>query len=59
MNYFQDIEIFSDLSYEDGEKLSTFCQKKTLLDGEVLFQQGDEAQAMYMVLSGNLGVYKS
>jgi CRP-like cAMP-binding protein len=52
MNYFRENEIFASLSEEDGELLSSFCQMQTLQSGEYLFRQDEEAQAMYMIISG-------
>lgn len=58
MNYFEDVELFSGLSYSDGEMLSGFCQKQGLSKGDFLFRQWDEAQAMYLISSGCLAIYK-
>jgi len=58
MNYFKDVELFSDLSVEDQNKLSVFCQTQSLNAGDVLFKQWDEPQAMYVVASWKLLVQK-
>lgn len=58
MNYFEDIDLFSDLSKEDQVNLSAFCQTQTLFEGDVLFDQWDEPQAMYIIHSGKLLVQK-
>ena len=39
MNYFKDIDMFSDLSSDDQEKLSSFCQFRELGKGDFLFRQ--------------------
>jgi CRP-like cAMP-binding protein len=59
MNYFLDIELFSELSLEDQEQLSSFCQLQYISEWETLFSQWDEPQAMYVVLSGSFHVIKS
>jgi len=58
MNYFKDIELFSDLSGEDQENLSAFCQTQDLSEGDILFNQWDEPQAMYVISSWKLLVQK-
>jgi len=58
MNYFKDIELFSDLSEEDQENLSAFCQTQDLSEGDILFNQWDEPQAMYVISSWKLLVQK-
>lgn len=51
MNYFQNIAIFSHISEQDQKNLSDFCQTQKLLPGDVLFHEGDEPQALYVVIS--------
>lgn len=58
MNYFTDIELFSDLSLKDQEDLSAFCQIQNLNAWDILFNQWDEPQAMYVISSGKLLVQK-
>jgi len=58
MNYFEDVELFSDLSPEDQSSLSDFCQTQTLNAGDTLFKQWDEPQAMYIIASGKMLVQK-
>ncbi len=58
MNYFEGVELFSDLSPQDQNSLSDFCQTQTLQAGDVLFQQWDEPQAMYVISDGQLLVRK-
>ncbi len=58
MNHLQDFLLFSDLSTSDQEILSSFCQEKYLSDGEVLFEEGEEAQAMYLILQGSCAIMK-
>lgn len=58
MNYFRGLEIFSDLSEADQNNLSDFCQLQTLHPGETLFRDGDQAQALYIIIEGSLEVYR-
>ncbi len=58
MNYFEDVELFADLSWEDQKSLSDFCQTQTLNAWDVLFKQWEEPQAMYVIASGKLLVQK-
>lgn len=58
MNYFEDIALFSDLSVQDQINLSAFCQMQTLSAWDILFEQWDEPQAMYVIQSGKLRVQK-
>lgn len=48
--------MFSQISPEDQKNLSDFCQLQELVTGEQLFKQWDEAQALYVVLEGELAV---
>ena len=58
-NFFQNSEIFASLDSSWSKKiLSLFCQKQWLRDQEILFRQWDEAQAMYLIKSGILEVYR-
>jgi len=58
MNYFENIDLFSDLSAEDQIHLSAFCQTQSLNEWDVLFSQWDEPQAMYVIRSWKLLVQK-
>lgn len=58
MNYFEGVELFSDLSTEDQNSLSDFCQTQELNSWDVLFNQWDEPQAMYVIAWGKLIVRK-
>lgn len=58
MNYFKDIELFSNLSQQDQLSLSDFCQTQTLNVWDMLFKQWDDPQAMYVISSGKMLVQK-
>ncbi len=51
--------MLSTLSQQDLENLSLFCQKKTVQRGEILFEQWDEANAMYILTVWEFEVYRT
>ncbi len=51
------IELFESLTSSERETLSLFCQERLLRSGEVLFHEGDDAIALYVVKSGTLKAY--
>jgi len=59
MNYFSDIDIFLHLSQQDQESFSDFCQIQKLPMWEILFEEWDEPQALYIIKSGRLLVQKN
>ena len=56
MNYFDNIDIFSEISEMDQVSLSDFCQIQFLQTGEVLFQEWDDPQALYIISSWTLSI---
>lgn len=56
MNYFDNIDIFSEISEVDQASLSDFCQMQFLQAWEVLFQEWDDPQALYIIASWVLSV---
>lgn len=58
MNYFKDIDIFSPISETDQENLSDFCQIQVLQAWDILFREGDEPNALYIILSWKLSIKK-
>ncbi len=52
------IELFESLTSSERETLSLFCQERLLRSGEVLFHEGDDAIALYVVKSGTLKAYQ-
>lgn len=58
MVMFEDIGLFADLTASERETLAMFCQERLLEAGELLFSEGDDAIAMYVVKGGSLKVYK-
>lgn len=53
------IELFANLTDSEKETLGLFCQLRNLEDNELLFSEDDHANAMYVVKSGALKVYRS
>lgn len=51
-----EVEIFSDLSQEEIGQIAAQLHKRTLQKDEVLFNEGDEGQELFIVVSGKLGV---
>lgn len=50
------LEILKALSAEEKENLSNFCQERYLQKWDVLFREGDEANAMYILKTGTFEV---
>ena len=51
---FEGIKLFETLSEDDLKNLALFCQERTVQEWEVLFQQWDESNSMYVVKNGLL-----
>ena len=58
MNILHWIKLLSDLSENDKDNLSLFCQEKSLKKWEILFKEGDEANAMYILKSWTFEIRK-
>lgn len=58
MSILDSVGLFSSLSNNERETLSLFCQERLLSSGEILFGEGDDAIALYIVKSGSLKAYK-
>jgi len=58
MNLLDKIELFTSLNDTERRTLALYCQERFLQSGEILFNEGDDAVAMYIVESGSLKVYK-
>ncbi len=52
------IELFSGLSPAEQDTVTLFTQERLIKAGEILFHEGDDASAMYIVKSGNLKAFK-
>jgi CRP-like cAMP-binding protein len=51
------IEIFKNVSLANLENLSRAITVQTTGDGQVLFDEGDEGDAMYLIEEGQIGIY--
>lgn len=58
MNILHWIKLLSDLSENDKDNLSLFCQEKSLKKWEILFKEWDEANAMYILKSWTFEIRK-
>ncbi|MDA7494804.1 cyclic nucleotide-binding domain-containing protein [Candidatus Gracilibacteria bacterium] len=56
MSVLKQVKLLSDLSESELKNLSMFCQDKTLSEGETLFHEGDEANAMYILAEGEIEI---
>ncbi|MFC1540947.1 cyclic nucleotide-binding domain-containing protein [Candidatus Latescibacterota bacterium] len=56
LQFIQKIPIFSGLTSYKAKIILSLCSKKVLQEGEILCRQGEESNAMYILLQGKLGV---
>lgn len=54
----QGIPLFAGLNDTEKSTVELFAQERMIKSGEMLFHEGDEATAMYIVKAGNLKVFK-
>jgi CRP/FNR family cyclic AMP-dependent transcriptional regulator len=50
------IPLFSSLPQEDQENLASLVRRKAVRKGELLFRQGDEGTALYIILQGRIKI---
>lgn len=53
----QRIAIFKDVSLADLENLSRAITDRTYRDGEIIFKEGDEGDAMYLIEQGGINIF--
>lgn len=53
------ISFFDDLTSWEKDNLSLFCQERVIKEGDILFNEWDEAVALYIVKKWQLKVYKN
>jgi CRP-like cAMP-binding protein len=58
MTFLDKIEILAPLTKEEKNRLSDFCQERPVNKWEVIFDEWDEANAMYILKTGSVGIYK-
>lgn len=56
---FDNMKILENLSSEEKKNLEIFCQEKSIKKWEILFNENDEANAMYLLKEWKLEVYKN
>jgi CRP/FNR family transcriptional regulator, cyclic AMP receptor protein len=54
----QGIPLFAGLTDSEKSTVELFAQERMIKSGEILFHEGDEATAMYIVKAGNLKAFK-
>jgi CRP/FNR family cyclic AMP-dependent transcriptional regulator len=54
----QGIPLFAGLTDAEKSTVELFAQERMIKSGEILFNEGDEATAMYVVKAGNLKAFK-
>ena len=54
----EDISLFDGLSDLEKSTVALFSQERRLPSGEILFNEGDDATAMYVVKSGRMKAYR-
>jgi CRP/FNR family transcriptional regulator len=54
----QGIPLFAELTDAEKSTVELFAQERMIKSGEILFNEGDEATAMYIVKAGNLKAFK-
>ena len=59
MSILDGIKILEWLTPVERVNLSLFCQEKTLNNWEVLFNQGDEANAMYILKTWSIKIFEN
>ena len=54
----QELSIFSDLDFLEKQKVARLAQQKILKPEEILFHQGEEADAIYLIKAGAIKLFK-
>lgn len=58
MTFLDTISILQPLSQQERDNLANFCQERNIKKWEVLFCEWDEANSMYILKEGIIGIYK-
>lgn len=58
MSLLDSVKLFDSLDARERDTLALYCQERFLPKGEILFNEGDDATALYVVKSGLLKAYK-
>lgn len=59
MSFLDGVYLLDGLTPEEKQDLTNFCQCRIIPKAEVLFSEGDEANAMYILKIGSINIYKS
>ncbi len=59
MNFLDGVYLLDGLTPEEKQDLSNFCQMRTIPKAEVLFSEWDEANAMYILKTGAVNIYRN
>ena len=59
MGLFDNTKILKDLTNSEKKNLEVFCQEKNVKAWEILFNEWDDANAMYLLQSWEIAVYKT
>jgi len=57
-SFLDSVSLFESLTQEERETLSLFCQERIFQSGDIIFSEGDDAIALYVVKTGSLKAYK-
>lgn len=55
--YLSVLPLFSDLSQQERERLALSCQLRRLVRGDMVFRVGEECDAFYVVVAGQVRLY--
>lgn len=58
-NFLREIQFFKELTDEDIRNIAQYCSDITFKPGEILFYEGDPADKFYIVMEGEVEVWKS
>ena len=56
MQTLKQVELFHDLTSVQLERLSALCQSQIRAQGDVIFKQGDPADTLYIIASGQVEI---
>jgi len=56
INILKKITLFASLAEADLQNLASLLRRKSLTKGEILFRQGDEGTALYVILQGRIKI---
>lgn len=59
MSFLDTIELLWALTEDERSELANFCQERVIAKWEVLFSEGDDANAMYILKMGSINIYKN